>query len=132
LRTKIVVGPLRPIHYSGYSVLYEGRKPERFGPRRRAAVDHLASLVEKHVATLKKLFDWLIPVHVLEPNSAAAVGDPTHIVKNVKTPVLAAESVRHMFNAVGGGDLSPSPRPAGDCGVLLFLQPDRACSGGCR
>ena len=55
-----------------------------------------APRVKQHLAALRMLFDWLVPGHVLDVNSAHAVHAPKYVVKKGKTPVLTAEEARGM------------------------------------
>jgi site-specific recombinase XerD len=56
--------------------------------------------VKQHLAALRMLFDWLVTGQVLRMNPAASVRGPRHVVKRGKTPVLAAEDTRRLFDAI--------------------------------
>ena len=46
--------------------------------------------VKQHLASIRKLFDWLVVGQVVATNPAHAVRAPRHVVKRGKTPVLTA------------------------------------------
>jgi site-specific recombinase XerD len=56
--------------------------------------------VKQHLAALRMLFDWLVTGHIMETNPAHSVRGPKYVVKKGKTPVLNAEEVRALLDAV--------------------------------
>ena len=56
--------------------------------------------VKQHLAALRMLFDWLVTGHVMETNPAHAVRGPKYVVKKGKTPVLTADEVRALLDAI--------------------------------
>ena len=59
-----------------------------------------APSVKQHLAALRMLFDWLVVGQVIPVNPASSVRGPRHSVKKGKTPVLAADEVRALLNAI--------------------------------
>ena len=56
--------------------------------------------VKQRLAALRMLFDWLVIGQVLPVNPAASVRGPRHSVKKGKTPVLGADEVRQLLDAI--------------------------------
>ena len=56
--------------------------------------------VNQHLAALRRLFDWLVTVNVLDVNPAHAVRGPKHVVKKGKTPVLTVEEARELLDSI--------------------------------
>lgn len=59
-----------------------------------------APSVKQRLAALRMLFDWLVIGQVLPMNPASAVRGPRHSVKKGKTPVLSAQEVRALIDAI--------------------------------
>ena len=59
-----------------------------------------APTVKQRLAALRHLFDWLVTGQVMPVNPAASVRGPSHSVKEGKTPVLAAEEARELFDSI--------------------------------
>ena len=59
-----------------------------------------APSVKQRLAALRMLFDWLVVGQVLPMNPASAVRGPRHSVKKGKTPVLSAQEVRALIDAI--------------------------------
>ena len=59
-----------------------------------------APSVKLRLAALRMLFDWLVIGQVLPVNPAASVRGPRHSVKKGKTPVLGADEVRQLLDAI--------------------------------
>ncbi len=59
-----------------------------------------APTVKQRLAALRMLFDWLVIGQVLPMNPASAVRGPRHSVKKGKTPVLSAQEVRALIDAI--------------------------------
>jgi site-specific recombinase XerD len=59
-----------------------------------------APTVKQRLAALRMLFDWLVIGQVLPMNPASAVRGPRHSVKKGKTPVLSAQEVRALVDAI--------------------------------
>ena len=55
---------------------------------------------KQHLAAIHHMFDYLVTGNVLELNPAHSVRGPKHVVKKGKTPVLAPEDVRRLFDAI--------------------------------
>jgi len=49
-----------------------------------------APTVKPHLATIRRLFDWLVTGQVAPQNPAASVRGPSHTTRQGKTPVLVA------------------------------------------
>jgi site-specific recombinase XerD len=56
--------------------------------------------VKQHLAALRMLFDWLVTGHVIDVNRDHAVRGPKYVVTKGKTPVLAADEARALFDAI--------------------------------
>jgi site-specific recombinase XerD len=61
---------------------------------------HAAPSVKRHLAAIRRLFDYLATGGILPFNPAAAVRGPKHSVRRGKTPVLAADEARKLLNAI--------------------------------
>lgn len=59
-----------------------------------------APTVKQHLAAIRMLFDWLVIGQVMPTNPAASVRGPRHVVEIGKTPVLSAEEVRAVLDAI--------------------------------
>jgi integrase/recombinase XerD len=56
--------------------------------------------VKQHLAAIRMLFDYLVIGQVLAYNPAAAVKGPRHSVRTGKTPVLCADEMGALFDAI--------------------------------
>ncbi|RZI56612.1 MAG: integrase [Pseudomonas sp.] len=56
--------------------------------------------IKQQLAALRVLFDWLVVGQVIPVNPAGSVRGPRHSVGKGKTPVLAANEVRAMLDAI--------------------------------
>ena len=56
--------------------------------------------VKQHLAAIRMLFDWLVTGQVVPFNPASSVRGPKHSTKVGKTPVLPADEVRQIFDAM--------------------------------
>src|SRR5262245_7930051 len=54
--------------------------------------------VKQQLATIRKLFDWLVVGQVIPTNPASSVRGPKHSVKKGKTPILSAEETRQLLD----------------------------------
>lgn len=54
----------------------------------------------QQLAALRRLFDWLVVGQVLATNPASPVRGPRHAVTQGSTPVLAADELRALFDAI--------------------------------
>lgn len=77
---------LQPVHVAAYV--------EQLGKERAAPT------VKQHLAAIRMLFDWLVIGQVMPTNPAASVRGPRHVVETGKTPVLSAEEVRAVLDAI--------------------------------
>ena len=59
-----------------------------------------APSIKQHLAALRMLFDWLVVGQVIPANPASSVRGPRYSVKKGKTPVMSAEEVRSLLNAI--------------------------------
>lgn len=59
-----------------------------------------APSIKQHLAALRMLFDWLVVGQVIPANPASSVRGPRYSVKKGKTPVMSAEEVRALLNAI--------------------------------
>jgi site-specific recombinase XerD len=59
-----------------------------------------APSVKQRLAALRMLFDWLVIGQIIPTNPASSVRGPRHSVKKGKTPVLSAEEVRALLDAI--------------------------------
>lgn len=75
-----------PVHVAAYIEQLQGRLS--------------APSVKQHLAALRVLFDWLVVGQVIPMNPASSVRGPRHSVRKGKTPILAAEEARAMFDAI--------------------------------
>lgn len=76
-------------------------EPSMIGPYVEAlAESHSIPTAKQHLAALRKLFDFLVVGHVLKHNPAHAVRGPKWVVQRGKTPVLAPDDVRALFDAI--------------------------------
>jgi site-specific recombinase XerD len=74
------------------------------------AADHATPTVKQHLASLRRLFDWLILGQVLEINPAAPVRVAQHVVKKGTTPVLNADEAHRLFDSIPL-KRGPAPKP---------------------
>jgi site-specific recombinase XerC len=61
---------------------------------------HVAAYIEglqKFIAAIRMLFDWLVVSQVVPVNPASSVRGPKHVVKKGKTPVLSAQEARVLI-----------------------------------
>jgi site-specific recombinase XerD len=56
--------------------------------------------VKQHLAALRMLFDYLVVKQIIPHNPAASVRGPKYVIKKGKTPVLAAEEARALFDSI--------------------------------
>ncbi len=77
---------LRPLHVATY---IEG-----------LGQSHERASVKLHLAALRRLLDWLVTGGFLETNPATSVKGPSLSMKRGKTPVLAADEVRHLLDSI--------------------------------
>ena len=61
---------------------------------------HSKPTVKQHLATIRRLFDWLVTGQIVPINPAHAVRGPKHVVTRGKTPVLTAEETRTLFESI--------------------------------
>ena len=59
-----------------------------------------APSIKQHLAALRMLFDWLVVGQVMPANPASSVRGPRYSVKQGTTPVMSAEEVRSLLNAI--------------------------------
>jgi site-specific recombinase XerD len=77
---------IEPVHVAAY---IEGLQSQMTAPS-----------VKLQLAALRVLFDWLVVGQVIPSNPASSVRGPRHSVKKGKTPVLAADEVRTLIDAI--------------------------------
>lgn len=82
----LTLAQLQPVHVAAYV--------EQLGQIRSAPT------VKQHLAAIRMLFDWLVIGQVMPTNPAASVRGPRHVVETGKTPVLSAEEVRAVLDAI--------------------------------
>ncbi len=95
---------LRPLHVATY---IEG-----------LGQSHERASVKLHLAALRRLLDWLVTGGFLDINPATSVKGPSLVMARGKTPVLAAEEVRHLLDSIPLTQIDKStslavPSPAG-------------------
>jgi integrase/recombinase XerD len=56
--------------------------------------------VKQHLAALRMLFDYLVTGQIIPSNPAASVRGPKYVVKQGKTPVLAQDEARTLFESI--------------------------------
>ncbi len=78
-----------------------------------------APTVKLHLATLRRLGDYLVTGQVLPANPAAAVRGPRHVVKQGKTPVLTAAEARQLLDSIETHTIS-GLRDRALLGVLVY------------
>ena len=83
---ELSLAQLQPVHVAAYV--------EQLGQTRSAPT------VKQHLAGIRMLFDWLVIGQVMPTNPAASVRGPKHVVEIGKTPVLSAEEVRAVLDAI--------------------------------
>ena len=83
---KLDLAQVRPIHVASYieDVGKTYSKPS----------------VKQHLAALRMLFDWLVTGAILPMNPAASVRGPRYSVRRGKTPVLSADEMGQLLNAI--------------------------------
>lgn len=59
-----------------------------------------APSVKQHLAAIRMLFDFLVVRQVVRANPAASVRGPSHVVAKGKTPILAPEDARALFDSL--------------------------------
>ena len=59
-----------------------------------------APTVKVHLATIRKLFDFLVTGHIVMTNPASAVRGPSHSLKKGATPVLLADEARQLLDSI--------------------------------
>jgi site-specific recombinase XerD len=77
---------VQPLHVAAYI--------EELGRERSAPT------VEKRLAAIKHLFDWLVTGQVMPVNPASSVRGPSHSVKRGKTPVLDPSEARALLDSI--------------------------------
>lgn len=75
---------IEPHHVAYYLEIFDGTAPSQ----------------KQALAAIRKLFDWLVIRQIMPVNPAHPVKGPTHIVKKGKTPVLSAEELKELFEAI--------------------------------
>jgi site-specific recombinase XerD len=92
---------------------------EARGVTRLAAIEsvHVAAYIEQlqrarsaptaklRLAALRRLFDWMVVGQIMPINPAAAVRGPRHVVRRVKTRVLAPADARRLIDAIDASTL---------------------------
>src|SRR4051794_15995305 len=68
------------------------------------------------------LFDWLVVGQVMPSNPASVVRGPKHVVKRGKTPILAPEEARQLFQSLPTESLV-GLRDRALIGVLIYSFP---------
>jgi site-specific recombinase XerD len=99
------LGHLEPVHVAAYI--------EQLGKT------HAAPSVKQHLAAVRMLFDWLVLGQVVKSNPASVVRGPTHVVKRGKTPVLAPDEARQLFESIPT-DTLVGLRDRALIGVLIY------------
>lgn len=56
--------------------------------------------VKQHLAAIRKLYDWLVVGQVVPHNPAHAVRGPKHVVREGLTPILDAEQMKQLLDAI--------------------------------
>jgi site-specific recombinase XerD len=56
--------------------------------------------VKRHLAAIRKLFDYLTIGGILDSNPASSVRGPKYVVRRGKTPVLSAEEGRKLLDSI--------------------------------
>ena len=75
--------------------------PPMIGPYIEAlAKSHSIPTAKQSLAALRSLFDFLVTGHVLKHNPAHSVRGPKWVVARGKTPTLAPEDVRLLFDSI--------------------------------
>jgi site-specific recombinase XerD len=105
LRGLCELGRLEPVHVAAYV--------EQLGQT------HAAPSVKQHLAAVRMLFDWLVVGQVVRSNPASVVRGPRHVVKRGRTPILAPEEARALFESIPTGSLV-GLRDRALIGVLIF------------
>lgn len=58
--------------------------------------------VKQNLATIRRLFDWLIIGQVLDSNPAHAVRGPKHVVNEGLTPILDHDDLQQLLQSIDG------------------------------
>jgi site-specific recombinase XerD len=98
------LGRLEPVHVAAYV--------EELG------TSHAAPSVKQQLAAVRMLFDWLVVGQVVSSNPASVVRGPRHVVKRGKTPILAPEEARALFESIP--DSLVGLRDRALIGVLIY------------
>jgi site-specific recombinase XerD len=61
---------------------------------------YAAPTVKARLAAIRHLFDWLVTGQIIPTNPAGSVRGPSHVVKEGKTPVLAADEARVLLDSI--------------------------------
>ncbi|MGC1954837.1 MAG: tyrosine-type recombinase/integrase, partial [Gammaproteobacteria bacterium] len=77
---------IEPLHVAAYVEQLQGRLA--------------APSVKQHLAAIRRLFDWLVVRQVVPVNPAASVRGPSHTATKGKTPILAPEDARALFDRI--------------------------------
>ena len=80
---------IEPLHVAGYLRNHPGSVPT----------------VKQHLAAIRRLGDFLVVERILDQNPAAAVRGPKHVVTKGATPVLSADEMRQLLDAIPTGSL---------------------------
>jgi site-specific recombinase XerD len=96
---------LEPVHVAAYV--------EQLGS------SHAAPSVKQHLAAVRMLFDWLVVGQVVRSNPASVVRGPRHVVNRGRTPILAPEEARALFESIPADSLV-GLRDRALIGVLIY------------
>ena len=99
------LGRLEPVHVAAYV--------EHLGKT------HAAPSVKQHLAAVRMLFDWLVVGQVVRSNPASVVRGPRHVVNRGRTPILAPEEARQLFESIPTDSLV-GLRDRALIGVLIY------------
>ena len=56
--------------------------------------------IKQHLASIRRLFDWLVTGQVVPTNPATSARGPTHVVRTGKTPVLQPAEARQLLDTI--------------------------------
>jgi len=89
---------------------------------------HERATVKLHLAALRRLLDWLVTGGFIEINPATSVKGPALVMARGKTPVLAAEEVRHLLDSIpitrvskSTGKVEPDPAGVRDRALIALM-----------
>ena len=83
-KAELTLELIEPHHVAYYLEIFPGSPPS----------------CKQALAAIRKLFDWLVIRQIMPVNPAHPVKGPTYIVKKGKTPVLSAEELKDLFEAI--------------------------------